>query len=50
MRLVKSANWVWFFIAAAVVIGLFAPPMVANAAAEAEATRCPIPAQGDVLN
>jgi len=51
MRTIKQSTWVWYAVLAAVVCGLFAPTMVANAISENPASRCPIPlpATGDVL-
>jgi hypothetical protein len=49
MQKQTKSRWVWYAVLAAIVCGLFAPTMVANALAEVEGVRCPIPARGDVL-
>ena len=50
MRKIKQSKWVWYLVLVAVVCGLFAPTMVANAITTLERSRCPLPAQGDILN
>lgn len=52
MRKITQSKWWWYFVLAAVVCGLFAPTMVANALEAGPGARCPVPmpATGDVLN
>lgn len=49
MKRTLTTKWVWYVVLAAVVTGLFAPTIAANALSERTVVRCPLPSQGDVL-
>lgn len=46
MRKFMKSNWIWYLVLGAVITGLFAPTMVANAAlVPVDGRSCPIPAR-----